>query len=240
MSVSGDTTHVLQWKQSTWLWLCWLETNVYLCEVITSLWCRVDGDPLTYYDREQGYIPFLQCHLWHCSSSPSILWCHSLALLPLPPVDGWTSCCLISIRGQSHFIWVATHTLSLPSCHQHPPVGTDFIIMPDPCFIQWCPPPCLVSSPHCIGDGVPLGPILVRSVILSMILWIPLNSVVMTPFLLILTSYAIESFLLQISVDSALSSRLAQSCNFCAPLHMTSTLLASCASGSHDRSVHSS
>ena len=92
-------------------------------------------------------------------------------------------------------------------------------------FLVRHPPPAVSAI------EAPLEPILVRSVILCVVLLFPLNAVISTSFLLILMSYAIESFLLPISVNSALSSRLARSCNSCAPLHMTSNLLASCASG---------
>ena len=67
------------------------------------------------------------------------------------PLDGWASCCLISIRGQSHFIWVVTCTLSPPPCLGHPPSFASFIIV-GPLPHLMVSPPCLVTSSRRISN----------------------------------------------------------------------------------------
>ena len=114
---------------------------------------------------------------------------------------------------------IGTHLLALTSLLCQAPTSSGGV----PSLVQYPPLAILVIE-------VPLELILMRSVMLSMVLPFPLNSIVMTLFLLILTSYAIGLFLLPISVNSSLSSHLAQSRNFCALLHMTSDCLVSCAS----------
>ena len=64
-----------------------------------------------------------------------------LALFPLLPVYGETSCCFILDRGHSHFIQVASHTL----LHIAHPLAPSSSSCRAPCFIKLVDP---MSSPY--------------------------------------------------------------------------------------------